>query len=52
MTRNKILLVCVPFAAAGLALSLHGTFRVNRLERPAKAPASPSSSASASGGSS
>ncbi len=27
-------------------------FRVNRLERPAKAPASPSSSASASGGSS
>ena len=33
MTRTKILLVCVPIAAAGLALTLHATFRVNRLER-------------------
>ena len=33
MTRNKILLVCVPIAAGGLALTLHATFRVNALER-------------------
>lgn len=32
MTRTKILLLCVPVAAGGLALSLHATFRVNRLE--------------------
>jgi hypothetical protein len=29
MTRTKILALCGPVAAAGLALTLHGTFRVN-----------------------
>ena len=29
MTRKKILALCGPVAAAGLALALHGTFRVN-----------------------
>ena len=29
MTRAKILALCGPFAAAGLALSVHATFRVN-----------------------
>ena len=29
MSRAKLLLVCGPFAAAGLALALHATFRVN-----------------------
>ena len=29
MTRAKLLLVCGPFAAAGLALALHATWRVN-----------------------
>src|SRR5512141_2482576 len=29
MTRTKILALCGPVAAAGLALALHGTFRVN-----------------------
>lgn len=29
MTRTKILALCGPVAAAGLALSLHATFRVN-----------------------
>jgi hypothetical protein len=29
MTRTKILALCGPFAAAGLAIALHGTFRVN-----------------------
>lgn len=33
MTRPKILLICLPVAAAGLALSLHATFRVNGLSR-------------------
>jgi hypothetical protein len=33
MTRAKILAVCVPLAAAGLALSAHATFRVNARER-------------------
>jgi hypothetical protein len=29
MSRTKILLLCGPFAAAGLALAVHATFRVN-----------------------
>jgi hypothetical protein len=29
MTRLKLLSLCGPFAAAGLALALHATFRVN-----------------------
>ena len=29
MTRAKIILLCGPFAAAGLALAAHATFRVN-----------------------
>jgi hypothetical protein len=29
MSRAKLLLFCGPFAVAGLALALHGTFRVN-----------------------
>jgi hypothetical protein len=29
MSRAKLLLVCGPFAAAGLGLALHGTVRVN-----------------------
>jgi hypothetical protein len=29
MTRLKLVAVCGPFAAAGLALALHATFRVN-----------------------
>ena len=29
MSRTKILLLCGPFAAAGLALAVRGTFRVN-----------------------
>ena len=33
MTRTKILAVCAPLAAAGLALTVHGTFRVNAHER-------------------
>jgi hypothetical protein len=32
MTRTKILLLCAPIAAGGLALSLHATFRVTSLE--------------------
>jgi hypothetical protein len=33
MTRTKILLLCAPLAAGGLALAVHATLRVNRLER-------------------
>jgi hypothetical protein len=33
MTRTKILALCAPVAAAGLALATHGTFRVNARER-------------------
>ncbi len=33
MTRAKILAVCAPIAAAGLALTTHATFRVNARER-------------------
>jgi hypothetical protein len=33
MTRARILAICAPIAAAGLALALHGTFRVNERER-------------------
>jgi hypothetical protein len=33
MTRAKILALCAPVAAAGLALAVHGTFRVNAHER-------------------
>jgi hypothetical protein len=29
MTRTKVLALCAPLAAAGLAVSLHATFRVN-----------------------
>ncbi len=29
MTRSKILALCAPVAAAGLALTVHATFRVN-----------------------
>jgi hypothetical protein len=32
MTRTKILLLCGPIAAGGLALAVHATYRVNRLE--------------------
>jgi hypothetical protein len=33
MTRARILALCAPIAAAGLALTLHATFRVNARER-------------------
>jgi hypothetical protein len=33
MTRTKILLLCGPLAAGGLALAVHATLRVNRHER-------------------
>jgi hypothetical protein len=33
MTRTKILALCGPVAAAGLALALHATFRVNEGSR-------------------
>jgi hypothetical protein len=33
MTRTKILLLCAPLALGGLGLVVHGTFRVNALER-------------------
>jgi hypothetical protein len=33
MTRLKLLGLCGPFAAAGLALTLHATFRVNERTR-------------------
>jgi hypothetical protein len=33
MTRAKILALCAPLAAAGLALTVHGTFRVNERQR-------------------
>jgi hypothetical protein len=33
MTRARILALCAPVAAAGLALTLHATFRVNGRER-------------------
>jgi hypothetical protein len=33
MTRARIVALCAPIAAAGLALTVHGTFRVNALER-------------------
>ncbi len=45
MTRAKILLICIPIAAAGLALALHATFRVNALERELAALASEGRSA-------
>jgi hypothetical protein len=48
MTRNKILLVCVPIAAGGLALTLHATFRVNALERELATLASEGRAAGAS----
>jgi hypothetical protein len=48
MTRKKILLVCVPIAAGGLGLALHGTFRVNALERELAALARESRAAGAS----
>jgi hypothetical protein len=33
MTRARILAICAPIAAAGLALTVHGTVRVNARER-------------------
>lgn len=33
MSRAKIVLLCVPLAVAGLGLTLHGTLRVNALQR-------------------
>jgi hypothetical protein len=33
MTRARILALCAPIAAAGLALTVHATFRVNARER-------------------
>jgi hypothetical protein len=33
MTRAKILGICAPIAAVGLAVTLHATFRVNARER-------------------
>ncbi|HEX9050304.1 MAG TPA: hypothetical protein VF841_07220 [Anaeromyxobacter sp.] len=48
MTRAKILMVCIPIAAAGLALGVHATFRVNRLERQLATLASEGQSAGAS----
>lgn len=48
MTRTKILLLCAPIAAGGLALSLHATFRVNGLERELAALASEGRAAGAS----
>ncbi len=48
MTRAKILMVCIPVAAAGLALALHATFRVNALQRDLAALATEGRSAGAS----
>jgi hypothetical protein len=48
MTRAKILMVCIPIAAAGLAFGVHATVRVNRLERELAALASEGQSAGAS----
>lgn len=48
MSRKKTLLLCVPIAAAGLALTLHATFRVNRLERELAAVTSEGQEAGAS----
>jgi hypothetical protein len=48
MTRPKILMVCLPVAVAGLAVAVHGTFRVNALQRELAALASEGQSAGAS----
>jgi hypothetical protein len=48
MTRAKILMVCLPVAVAGLAVAVHGTVRVNALERELAALASEGQSAGAS----
>ncbi len=48
MSRTKIALLCAPIAAAGLALSAHGTFRVTALERELAETAAAGRSAGAS----
>jgi hypothetical protein len=48
MTRRKILMICLPVAAAGLALAVHATFRVNALRRELTALASEGQAAGAS----
>jgi hypothetical protein len=48
MTRAKILMICIPIAAAGLAFGVHATYRVNRLDRELAALASEGQSAGAS----
>ena len=48
MTRRKILMICLPVAAAGLALAVHATFRVNALQRELAALASEGQAAGAS----
>ena len=45
MTRTKILALVLPIAAAGLAVTVHGTFRVNALQRELAALASEGRSA-------
>ncbi len=48
MTRAKILMVSAPIAAVGLAVALHATFRVNRLQRELASLATEGQSAGAS----
>ncbi len=48
MSRTKIALLCAPIAAAGLAFSIHGTYRVRALERELAARAEEGQSAGAS----
>ncbi len=48
MTRAKILMIVLPIAVAGLAVSVRATFRVNALERQLAALASEGQSAGAS----
>jgi hypothetical protein len=48
MTRPKILMVCIPVAVVGLAVTLHATFRVNALQRELAALASEGQAAGAS----
>jgi len=48
MTRTKILMICLPVAVVGLAVAVHGTFRVNALQRELEALATEGQSAGAS----
>lgn len=48
MSRTKIALLCVPLAAAGLALAVHATWRVNAMEKDLAAAAAEGKAAGAS----